>query len=371
MPSTKRRVDPSLIDRLRDEPHRFEFFQAVRLLMNHYRKDAGAGQDMDILGQVIQFRSSVSLAFPASEIEALDFETDQPDASESAEEIGVINRRKNKRMRFRKVSITPSFIGLTGPMGVMPRHYTHYVADREMYHRDKATRAFLDIFTTRAVALFYQTWLKHRLHLQFEADSKNRFLPMILSLSGMGLSGTRGRLEGDAKGIADDTLAYYATALRERPQSVQWFSRVVADYFEVQCKVEQFIGQWLQLPERELTRLGTANCGLGTTTFCGTRIWDRNTKVRLTVGPMRRAQFDGFLPGSNAAENLKQFFKLMVGATFDCEVRLILDKRDLAPASLKPGLGGTRLGWNGWMKSQQHDADSHDVAYLISAADPA
>jgi type VI secretion system protein ImpH len=256
-------------------------------------------------------------------------------------------------------------------MGVMPRHYTHYVAEREMYHRDKATRAFLDIFTTRAVALFYQTWLKHRLHLQFEADRKNRFLPMIMSLTGMGLSGTQGRLEGNAKGISDDTLAYYASALRERPQSVQWFSRVVSDYFQVKCKVEQFVGQWFQLPEREQTRLGSANCELGKSTFCGGRIWDRSTKVRLTVGPMRKAQFDGFLPGSNAAQNLKQFFRLMVGATFDCEVQLILDKRDLAPASLASDAGGTRLGWSGWMSSRPQDADSRDVAYLISAADPA
>jgi type VI secretion system protein ImpH len=339
--------------------------------MNHYRKDAGAEQDLDILGQVIQFRSSVSLSFPASEIEALNFES-AAEHSEVTNEPAVLNRRKNKRMRFRSVTITPSFIGLTGPMGVMPRHYTHYVAEREMYHRDTATRAFLDIFTTRAVALYYQTWLKHRLHLQYEADRKNRFLPMILSLSGLGLSGMRQRLEGDAKGIADDTLAYYSSALRERPQSVQWFSRVVADYFRVQCKVEQFIGQWLQLPERELTRLGTANCSLGQSTFCGARIWDRNSKVRLTMGPMRRQQFDGFLPGSNAAENLKQFFRLMVGATFDCEVRLILDKRDLAPAGLSSGGAiGTRLGWNGWMHSRPHESESRDVAYLISAADPA
>jgi type VI secretion system protein ImpH len=372
MPSTQRRLDPSLIDRLRDEPHRFEFFQAVRVLMNQYRKNsAGAEQDRDILGQIIQFRNSISLSFPASEIESLQFEDEQPDAEEPAAEANVLDRRKNKRMRFRKVTITPSFIGLIGPMGVMPRHYTHYVAERELHHRDTATRAFLDIFTSRAVALFYQTWLKHRLHLQFEADRKNRFLPMILSLTGMGLPGMQERLEGGAKGIADDTLAYYASALRERPQTVQWFSRVVADYFQVQCKVEQFIGQWFQLPQSEQTRLGMANCGLGQTTLCGGRIWDRNTKVRLTLGPMRKNQFNSFLPNSTAAKNLKQFFKLMVGATFDCEVRLILDKRDLAPASLDPKLGGTQLGWNGWMKSHDTQVDSNDVAYLISAAEPA
>lgn len=375
MPSTQRRINSSLIDQLRNDPHRFEFFQAVRLLMNHYRKDSASQQDLDVLGQVIQFRSSVSLGFPASEIEALQFEAHQADEGVEPDAIPDTT----KRMRFRRVTITPSFIGLTGPMGVMPRHYTQYVAERELYHRDTATRAFLDIFTSRAVALFYQAWLKHRLHLQYETDRKNRFLPMIMSLTGMGLSGTRQRLENNTNGISDDSLAYYASALRERPQSVQWFSRVVADYFRVQCKVEQFIGQWFQLPEREFTRLGMANCALGQSTFCGTRIWDCNTKVRLTVGPMRKAQFNDFLPGSKAFDNLKQFFRLMVGATFDCEVRLILDRRDLAPASLGAGLssgiGGTRLGWDGWMKSQQSDVDSHshshDAAYLISAADAA
>ncbi len=367
MPGTQRRIHPSLIDRLRDEPYRFEFFQAVRVLLSDYRKNSSGQQDLDILGQVIQFRSSVSLSFPPSEIESLVFEAQEQDATASVSATGL----QSKKLNFRRVTITPSFMGLTGPMGVMPRHYTHYVAEREIYHRDTATRAFLDIFTTRAVALFYQTWLKYRLHLQYEADRKNRFLPMVMSLTGLGLSGMNERLEGDTKGIADESLAYYASALRERPQSVQWFSRVVADYFRVQCSVEQFIGQWFQLPESEYTKLGVANCGLGVSTFTGARVWDRNTKVRLTIGPLRKAQFNEFLPGSSAAYNLKRFFRLMVGATFDCEVKLILDRRDLAPASLDARLGGTKLGWNGWISSRIMDADSHDVAYLISAADAA
>lgn len=365
MPGTKRRIHPGLIQRLRDEPYRFEFFQAVRLLLAHHRKNSSE-QDLDALGQVIKFRSSISLGFPPSEIESADFEwQDEPESGgESLPAPGG-----NRPMIFKKVTLTPSFMGLTGPMGVMPRHYTQHVAEREMYHRDTATRAFLDIFTTRAVALFYQSWLKYRLHLQYEADQKNRFLPLVLSLAGLGFTGTRERLAEGASGIGDESLAYYVAALRERPQSVEWFSRVVADYFGVVCSIDQFVGQWFQLPAHELTRLGMSNCGLGTTTLCGGRVWDRQSKVRLTIGPLRKAQFDDFLPHGTAANSLKRFFRLMVGATFDCEVCLILDKRDVAAAGLNTQRGSTRLGWNGWVMSGDSICDARDASYLIKADD--
>lgn len=353
MPAKKRRSHPGLIERLRAEPYRFEFFQAVRLLLAQFRRRSSA-HEQDALGQVIRFRSSISLAFPPSEIESMEFDWHEKDAGEAP-------------ARFNGVTLTPSFIGLTGPMGVLPRHYTQHVAEREIYYRDTATRAFLDIFTTRAVALFYQSWVKSRLHLQYETDRKNKFLPMALSLAGLGLAGTRERLGNGANGIADESLAYYASALRQRPQSVQWFSRVIADYFRVHCNVEQFVGQWIRLPEQEVTRLGESNCALGQTSFCGDRMWDRQNKVRLTIGPMRKKQFDAFLPGSEACANLKQFFRLMVGATFDCEVRLILDKRDVAAAALGGAAGNVRLGWSGWMKSREVESDFADAAYLINA----
>jgi len=53
------------------------------------------------------------------------------------------------------------------------------------------------------------------------------------------LPGMGQRLEAGQQGIADESIAYYAGALRQRPQSAQGFSRVVADYFRVTCKVEQ------------------------------------------------------------------------------------------------------------------------------------
>ncbi|HJV73819.1 MAG TPA: type VI secretion system baseplate subunit TssG [Noviherbaspirillum sp.] len=369
MPAKKRRLYPGLIQRLRDEPYRFEFFQAVRLLLAHHRQHS-PHSDFDALGQVIRFQNSIALSFPPSEIESLEFEWE--DDGRSAEESIAQHMAESASMPmmpFKGVTLTPSFIGLTGPSGVLPRHYTQHVAEREIYHRDTATRAFLDIFTSRAVALFYQSWLKYRLHFQYESDPRNCFLPLVLSFAGLGLQGTRERLTEGAGGIGDESLAYYASALRSRPQSIDWFARVVADYFQIRCDVEQFVGQWFDLPPHERTYLGVSNCVLGQTSLCGARVWDRQTRVRLVIGPLRRKQFDDFLPNGAAFSSLRRLFRLMVGTTFDCEVTLILDRRDVAAVRLNSQCAQARLGWDTWCKSCEIEVDSRDTTYLFKATE--
>jgi type VI secretion system protein ImpH len=189
----------------------------------------------------------------------------------------------------------------------------------------------------------------------------------VLSLCGLGLPGTRDRLHEAGAGVADESLAYYAPALRERPASAQWFARVVADYFGVACRVEQFVGQWFVLPPHERTMLGASNCLLGQSSFCGERVWDRQSRIRLLLGPLRSDRFAQLLPGGAASKSLARLFHLMVGVSFDCEVRLILDRRDVAPAALGGGGPAARLGWQGWCGTAKRTSDADDVAYLIQA----
>jgi len=362
MPAEKRRSAPGLIQRLAHEPYRFEFFQAVRLLLAHAGKD-GQRAELEEVGQTIRFRNSISLTFPPSEIEALEIEWHTADARDS-----VATTRADAAVSVKSATLTPSFMGLTGPSGILPRHYTQHVAEREIHHRDFATRTFLDIFTSRAVALFYRSWLKYRLHFQYEADRKNAFLPLVLSLAGMGLPGTRERLSANALGIADESLAHYAAALRSRPPSIEWFTRVVSAYFGIPCRAEQFVGQWFALPPQEQTRLGQANCVLGQTSLCGGRVWDRQSKVRLTIGPLRKSQFDDFLPHAAGAGNLYRLFRLMFGTVIDCEVRLVLDRRDVTPLRLDSRNGNARLGWN-TRCGNDFAAELGDTSYLMKAGD--
>ena len=89
----------------------------------------------------------------------------------------------------------------------LPLFYTELLSAREEPpHRDPAARAFLDIFQHRAVSLFHESWRKHRLPLQYERDGEERFLPMALSLAGLGQASLRSRLRPHGGGELSDFL---------------------------------------------------------------------------------------------------------------------------------------------------------------------
>src|SRR5690606_11016783 len=101
--------------------------------------------------------------------------------------------------------------------GVLPLHYTETLAARETYQRDHAPRAFLDIFSNRAVALHYAAWKKHRLAIQYELDGDEKFLPLVLALSGLGMASLRGRLQDGEGDVFDQSIAHHAGSIRQRP----------------------------------------------------------------------------------------------------------------------------------------------------------
>lgn len=384
MPSKMRQSGTSLIEQLEKEPYRFEFFQALRLLIAYQRQHSGLA-DSAILEQSIRFRNSVSLGFPPSEIESLELQWNRADMARdllstvpegestlASHELrrppigrGEEELRPKSTGRFQKAILTPAFMGLTGPSGVLPRHYTQQVADRMLYHRDTTMRAFLDIFTSRAVSLFYQSWMKYRLHLQYEADRRNRFVPLVLSLGGLGSGSTRNRLADGGKGIADESLAYYVAAIRGRPRSAQWFARVVEDYFKVPARTTEFVGQWMSVPPAERTRLGLKHAALGKSALCGGQVWDRQSRIRLTLGPMRKNRLLEMLPGAPGHRNLARLFRLMQGLAYDCEVRLILDRRDITGAWLQTHDDRVQLGWVSWLQTPTMTSDAGNTAYLL------
>src|SRR5262245_28153740 len=102
MVSSGRRPDPGLKDLLFRHPYQFDFFQAVRLLMRIYPDRSPVGLDALPANETVRFRSHVSMEFPASQIQSMELLE-----SESA-----------------PPGMTVAFMGLTGPIGVLPWHYT-------------------------------------------------------------------------------------------------------------------------------------------------------------------------------------------------------------------------------------------------------
>src|SRR5215470_18061719 len=67
-----------VMEMLRKEPFGFSFFQAVRLLQRFNSKRKPVGEFAHPNVEAVRFASHPSLAFPASEIQALDWPAEAP-----------------------------------------------------------------------------------------------------------------------------------------------------------------------------------------------------------------------------------------------------------------------------------------------------
>lgn len=367
MPTPQRRHRTGLIDQLIENPHRFEFFQAVRLLERWLAQQPGAGaqpssSSADVLPAAIRFRNSISLSFPPSEIESLQVQWKGADDAE-----GAAYAARNGGVAER-IEITPAFMGLLGISGAMPFVYTEQIAQRELYHKDYAARAFLDLFSNRAVALFYAAWKKSRLHLQYETDRQNRFAPMVLSLAGLGQSGLLDRLKARQGGINDESLAFFAGALQQRALSASQLQSLLSRYFKVPVRIEQFVGRWYTLPPAARTTLGVGSNGvLGRNALSGERVWQRDLRVGIFLGPLSHGMFQRFLPGAPGAIALRELLTMLNGVSLEFEINLLMRADAVQPVALdgqRSPLAG-RLGWDTYVQTREAVNDRCDVRYDI------
>ena len=360
MHTTQRRFEPAVIERLFAQPHRFEYFQAVRML-ELWLKRHGAVKE-GAVANFLRFQNSTSLNFPASQLEAL--QPEPRDVKRDSRSLGEALR--NATLRY--VRITPSFMGLLGANGALPAHYTERIAAHVLYDKDEGPRAFLDTFSNRSLALFYEAWRKYRLELKYQLDGTDSFLPLLLSLAGLANESLRRRLAGDAGGeVLDESMGYFAASMRHRPASAVQIARVLSDYFGETVATEQFVGCWYDVPSTQQTRIGTANATLGAGAMAGARVWQRDLRMRVVIGPLRRERFEAFLPGGKAARALKSMLTMFTGVALEYEVQLVLRAADVQGAALEEQRSGGRLGWDTFLLTGGEARDRADVRYDIHA----
>ena len=363
MSTPQRRQPTGVVARLLAEPHRFGFFQAVRVLNRWLSRGAGP-RPVGALSSRLRFRNNLSLGFPASEVAEFRVvaSTGEASSAPAAESPGLPQAASVDR-----IEMTPAFMSLLGTGGALPIFYSEMLAERETYHRDTAARAFLDIFQHRAVSLFYEAWRKARLPVQYEDDARHRFLPLVLSVAGIGQPALRDRLHGEQGGVLDDTLAYFAGLLQQRPVSAATVRQVVSEYFAVPARIEQFVGRWFSLPADSSTALGMANARIGADAVLGERVWQRDLRLRLSIGPMPRAKLRRFLPGGEAALALHELLTMFTGVSLEYEVRLLLHASEVQGVRLDDRPAGGHLGWDSFLVTAPELRDRGDAGYDIYA----
>jgi len=322
----------SLIRRLQDEPWRFDFFQAVRLLECAFGQRPRVGYSKRPKDDIVRFRQSVFLAFAPSALSAF-----HPASGRNITEMSVC------------------FMGLLGPNGPMPTHLTQYVRDRLRTHGDRTLADFLDIFNHRMISLFYRAWARSQQTVSYDRRTEDRFAVYIGSLFGMG---ERSSWNRDA--VSDLAKLHYSGRLISQTRNAEGLWAILQDYFGVQVQIRQFLGQWVHLTREYRCRLGETpeNATIGRTLIVGERFWDCQQKFRIRFGPMTFADYLRMLPGGDSLRRLVAWVRNYVGVTLGWDLQLVLNKAEVPDTCL--GKVG-RLGWYLWLKSRPFDSDADDL----------
>jgi type VI secretion system protein ImpH len=351
MAAANGRASPGLSGQLLQEPHRFDFFQAVRLLESMVRAQARhdprrqrqpVGRDQPPECEVVRFRTWPSLGFAPSAVSQI-----RPPAPRA----GAPNGEPPPEM-------VVTFLGLTGATGALPYHYTALLL-RRVRLKDQVLRDFLDLFHHRLLSLFYRAWEKYRLPFayersRFDGNGEDTVSQGLYCLVGMGTAGLRGRLAFD-----DEAFLCYAGHFAHAPRSAVALEGVLEDYFAMRVRVQQAHGQWLALDRDDQALMPSAahpqgqNNQLGLDVVIGERVWDIQSKFRVRVGPLSYRQFRALMPNGDRLRPLRQLARTYAGPEFDFDVQAVLAPAEVPWCRLGSEADGEAyLGWNTWVRCE-------------------
>jgi type VI secretion system protein ImpH len=322
-------------------PYSFDFFQAVRLLELLQPGRESVGDFASPRQESVRFSVAPSLAFPASAIQQLE------EGRDGAAPQMLVN-----------------FMGLIGPLGLLPSHYTELANERVRAH-DHTFVDFLNIFHHRAVSLFYRAWKKCHFTVGYERDGTDPVTGRLLDLIGLGLPSLQSRQK-----IRDESLLFYGGLLSLVPRSALALESILSDYFDVPVAVEQFVGVWRSLLEDDQCCFEGGNPGatlLGFGAVAGDEVWDCQSRARILIGPLNATRYREFLPEGACFEPLGAITRFYAGHDVEFEVELILKREEVPVCELGDDPGFTQLGWFTWIKSNPaFERDPCDTVLLFA-----
>jgi type VI secretion system protein ImpH len=323
----------ALFDALTEAPWSFDFFQALRRIEALSGTLPRLGKALRPADEPVRVSQEASVAFAPSTLSAFE------------EQDGGRPPRLEQR-----------FFGLLGPNGSLPLHLTEYARERLRHHADPTFARFLDLFHHRFALHFYRAWAEARPTVQHDRPEEDLFTHYIGSVAGYASRASRGR-----DSVPDYAKLYFAGHLSRSARNAEGLASIVAGFFGLPARVEQFTLAWLELPREQQTALGDgARSGstLGSGLVLGQRVRDAQSRFRIVIGPMDLDRYHDFLPGGNSLEKLVDWVRNWVGFEFDWEVQLVL-ARDEVPGT-RLGREG-QLGWTSWLGARRSPTDADDL----------
>jgi type VI secretion system protein ImpH len=256
--------------------------------------------------------------------------------------------------------VTVANFGLMGPEGPLPLHLTRWVLDRlsqrwftgaDARHTSDTTFVdFVNILQHRMIALYYRAWADAHPAVQVERAVGGRVRAMLEAMAGIGLPGTQST-------DLDTVKLRQAASLASQVDGPERLTLFLAEAFKVPVQIKEFIAAWITIPTGLQTRLAKAYAGLGRGATIGPRVFNRQSRIELRVGPLGYEDFRAFLPGGQRLKLFKQAVRDMVGESLDVDLRIVLAREAVPP----PRIGAVQLGRTAWLARPVERGDADDL----------
>ena len=319
---------------LLEQPHRFDFFEAMRRVECAWNELPRLGTAARPTDEPVRLGQRASLDFPASMLAAV-----EPIESNRLKVLGY-------------------FFGLYGPNGPLPLHLTEYIHDRITNARDSTFAAFSDMFHHRMMELFYRAWANVRPTVHFDRPEQDQFAGYVSALAGLGSPALR-----NADAWPDRAKLYFSGTLAGATRTRAGLESMLSEYLNLPVRVEECVGEWLDVVPSERMRLGDPDTGVLGNSVLGEQVWSAQHKVRLVLGPLELGDLMQYLPGSPSLDRLRAAVMNYLGYEYAWDVQFIVH-RSRVPGTRLGQFG--HLGWTSWMAPDRTGGDLDEVIIDVS-----
>jgi len=175
-----------------------------------------------------------------------------------------------------KVNLELFGLGIWGPQGAMPLHFSELAYSRSEAY-DNTLIDFVNIFHHRALSLLYRAWFLSQDTASLDRKYDERFSFYIGSLIGI-----------DAQELEHSHLPPHArlassSHLIRESRNPEGIIGALHYYFQVPVRMEEFAEQWIRLDKCDQTILGDDACAmlLGDGAILGNTVRDCQHKFKL------------------------------------------------------------------------------------------
>lgn len=314
----------STLNEMHEEPWEYDFFQALRRIECESPELPRIGHSVRLADDPLRLGQQPDCAFAPTTLATLTpAEDDRP------------------------ARLDQYFFGLGGPNGPLPLHLTEYVRERQRNNADPTSKRFLDVFHHRLLSLFYRAWAEARPAVSHDRPDDDYWSARLAAFSGRGMPS----LQHQGL-IPDRAKLHFSGHLSAQTRYPDGLKAILGDYFGLPVEIEEYVGQWLALPER--SRVGVSAHQLGLAFCLGSHVWDRQHTFRIRLGPLTLDEYMSMLPDGEPFTHLVAWVTEYLGHELDWDLNLILQQAHIPKLQLN---GQFRLGFNTWLGQPKEDGD--------------